>query len=562
MKKFLWKRILVGFMAFAMISPTVFAGTNVLVALASEIAETEEQPETPEEEVLPEEDKMSIRDIGVIPDGIVLAGMDADGMTGEEVFRYVSAKLEEKSSAIVKFQLAGEKVEMELAEVGLCWRHEEAAAEALDTAIRGNLIAQYKVGRDIEAGELNTKLEYGVDAATAKQAMQAIVDKFGLEPQNAKAEFNGSGFDITPDVPGVSVDMNLAVAELTDALDGWNGDNFIFDIPGEVVEAEISEEYYDGIGLISEFTTHYYSHASENRNINVELAAKLINGHWFAPGEDISVNGMIGEVSEKTGFALAGAYIDGDTVDKYGGGICQIATTIYNCFLDLELEGITRKNHSKVIDYVPYSMDAAISPQDGLDLIYRNNTGHPLYIQMFTQGEDLTCKFYGVDPRPENRKIVYRSVVLEEHPKPADIDTPDPSMKPGTVVYIRGSYHEVKAQLWKDVYIDGVKVEETRIHTDHYVPLQGIRKYGPAYDDNGTAYYINNDGFAVDEAGKLYRLNPDGTFLDDPLKGQYWDGSAQVNPGGSEDAGESGETTEGTENTENDSTTESGEAAE
>ncbi len=557
MKNHLWKKMLAAVLAAVLVFPTVCESVSVLATEAAQESESQVEAEDVEETPVEEEKGMSMAELGQIPEGIVIAGIEAGGMSGAELLEQVNDMIAEKAEVDLSISLAEEMAELTLADIGICWGNESEIAEAMDTVVSGNIIAQYKVSKDIEVGDLNTDLVYGFDLADAKAKMEEIINQFGLEPQNATATFNGEGFDLTEDIPGVHADLDQAMELLLAQLDGWDGDPIELEIPAEVMEAEITSEYYEGIGLISQFQTHYWSIGSSNRNVNVQTAANNVNGHWFAPGETISVLSMIGKVDAAHGFLPAGTYITGGTRDEYGGGICQIATTLYNCFLDLELELVYRNQHSMHVDYVPYSMDAMIHAESGQDCIFKNNTGHPLYIQMYTVGEELVTKFYGVDDRDPGRNVVYRSVTLEYGGYPEEIDNPDPEMKPGTVWYERGGHPFIRSQLWKDVYQDGELISSDCLHSDVYKSLPAIRWYGAAVDGNGVSYYIDNQGYAVSPEGTKHRLNPDGTFLDDPVKGQFWNGSNQETVEGfegSESSSESGKDESGSQGSSESST--------
>ena len=90
----------------------------------------------------------------------------------------------------------------------------------------------------------------------------------------------------------------------------------------------------------------------------------LINGTVLYPGESFSVYSKVAPFTAANGYHLAGSYSNGQTVQTYGGGICQVSTTLYNAVLRAELNVTERLNHSMTVHYVPLSADAAISGTD------------------------------------------------------------------------------------------------------------------------------------------------------------------------------------------------------
>ena len=89
--------------------------------------------------------------------------------------------------------------------------------------------------------------------------------------------------------------------------------------------------------------------------------ASKLNGHIIYPGETFSVTAAVIPFTAENGYMLAPSYESGSVVDSYGGGICQVSTTLYNAVLDAELEVVERHNHSMTVSYVEASKDAAIA---------------------------------------------------------------------------------------------------------------------------------------------------------------------------------------------------------
>lgn len=105
-------------------------------------------------------------------------------------------------------------------------------------------------------------------------------------------------------------------------------------------------------------TTYYGS--TYGRNINVEVGAEKLNGILLMPGEEFSVTDAVVPFNAENGYELAPSYESGQVVDSYGGGICQVSTTLYNALLQAELQILERHNHTMIVTYVEPSMDAAL----------------------------------------------------------------------------------------------------------------------------------------------------------------------------------------------------------
>ena len=107
---------------------------------------------------------------------------------------------------------------------------------------------------------------------------------------------------------------------------------------------------------------------------------KLILPEGFVPVSYTHLHDAVVPFNAENGYELAGSYENGTTVETYGGGICQVSTTLYNAVIRAELEITERFAHSMIVSYVEPSMDAAISGEYK-DLKFKNSTKYPVYIE-------------------------------------------------------------------------------------------------------------------------------------------------------------------------------------
>ena len=112
--------------------------------------------------------------------------------------------------------------------------------------------------------------------------------------------------------------------------------------------------------VLGTYTTEYGG-SPYGRKVNVANGASKINGSMVYPGETLSVYNTVSPFTKENGYALAGSYENGQTVQTYGGGICQVSTTLYNAVIRAELKIVERFPHSMTVHYVPRSADAAIA---------------------------------------------------------------------------------------------------------------------------------------------------------------------------------------------------------
>lgn len=132
---------------------------------------------------------------------------------------------------------------------------------------------------------------------------------------------------------------------------------------------------------------------------NVHLAADMLAGTIVRPGEIFSQNGAIGPYVESRGFREGPTYIGTLVTTTVGGGVCKIASTIYNTAVLSNVKIIERHNHTMPVPYVPYGQDATVS-YGNKDIKFMNNTGSDILI--WAKGIDnvLYMAFYGSKSAP------------------------------------------------------------------------------------------------------------------------------------------------------------------
>lgn len=135
---------------------------------------------------------------------------------------------------------------------------------------------------------------------------------------------------------------------------------------------------------------------------NVHLAAKLLCGTVVKDGSLFSMNKTIGPYTLSRGFKRGPTYAGIRLITTTGGGICKIATTLYNAAVLSNLQISERHYHGMPVSYVPYGQDATVS-YGSYDFRFKNNTSSPILIWSKGIGDSLYIGFYGnyIPPKVE-----------------------------------------------------------------------------------------------------------------------------------------------------------------
>lgn len=140
---------------------------------------------------------------------------------------------------------------------------------------------------------------------------------------------------------------------------------------------------------IATYTTQIYD-KDENRIYNIKLACERLDGHIVNTDEEFSFNNTMGDMGEADGYKKAiGFDSNGNKIKMYGGGICQISSTLYNAVLASNLEVTERHAHSRRVYYVPKDKDATVY-SGGPDFKFKNTSDSNIMICTSTDGYNVT----------------------------------------------------------------------------------------------------------------------------------------------------------------------------
>lgn len=231
------------------------------------------------------------------------------------------------------------------------------------------------------------------------------------EADTSDAENNFTVSFETGDDGSVQVTLSNAT-EVPDVTEGAATlQSVLYDQPGETgnrfiqinmqsVPTTMSLDEAIDLGVVSQISTYTteYTARAENRNFNIHRAADAISGSVIkANGGSWSFNDTAGYCGEETGYKPASIVVGNTTEDSYGGGICQVATTVFNAVYESGLPVDERHNHSIYMAGYPAGRDAAVS-WPSPDLKWSNDTSSDILLEMSHTDTTVTATLYGIDP--------------------------------------------------------------------------------------------------------------------------------------------------------------------
>lgn len=229
---------------------------------------------------------------------------------------------------------------------------------------------------EAEGGELVPQLRPG----RLHSLLDTLVVSDGEAPVDASVTLVKGTPQVVPGKPGVSYDREQVDEAFLDLVVAAEGERTL-DVAAAVVEPEFTTADAEALGIterVSSFTT-YFPYA-EYRNINIGRAGELVDGTLVAPGETFSLNGTVGERTAENGFTEGFIISDGIFKEDLGGGVSQMATTVFNAAFFGGMTDVEHKPHSFYIDRYPVGREATVA-WPVVDLKWRNDTPYGVLVQ-------------------------------------------------------------------------------------------------------------------------------------------------------------------------------------
>lgn len=431
--------------------------------------------------------------------GVFVGDVDVSGMTKKEAEDAVKAYIAEKSEETITLAAGEKELKVSREELGVTWGNEEVIEEACDLGKSGNLIKRYKAKKDLEFNNKVFDLTYTADAEMIKTVVEEKCTKLNQKATNMGLKKTESGFQVIEGEQGIVVDEEAAEKVILAYIEeDFQGTEDRIEIPTEISEPLGSAEELAKVqDLLGSFQTSYKT-SNAQRSQNIATGVGHIDGTVLYPGETFSTYEYVNPFTEANGYAMAGSYLNGKVVDSLGGGICQVSSTLYNTVLQAELEVVERSPHSMQVSYVQPSADAAIAGTYK-DFKFKNDTDAPIYIEGYTTSDkQVVFKIYGQETRPANRTIKYTNKVLENTPAVTELIA-DGGQGIGYRV-VESGHNGCKAELYKEVYIDGVLQSTEKVNKSNYSVSNRKVYYGINGDPNVSAQ-LQQCIAAGDEAG-------------------------------------------------------------
>lgn len=395
--------------------------------------------------------------------GVRIQGVNVGGMKVADARRILEVKFAFPASVTVTITHQGQIIrKVRLEELGIKPNFDEALKTALQIgrhkSLRRNL-AEFLVALQ---GGIHLPMVYDWDEQSALQILNQIARSLNRSPQQALVELQKGIVHIVPSRKGFEVAVEETLKTWREQLKRGQWETLTLiatEVPPEVTTEDVA-----GIdGVVGQATT-YFRVSERNRSHNIRLAASRLDHVLIRPGETISFNEIVGPRTPQRGFRVARVLVQGQFTEDFGGGVCQVAGTLYLAALRTGMEIVQRHRHSRDIAYLPPGLDATVN-FGSLDLKLRNPFDTPLYLRTFVKGGRLTVIVLGKKQQGVTYKIA-RSV--EKLNEPITRRILDPSLPENVQKTVDKGSSGYRVVVWRLRVENGVVTKRERISSDVY----------------------------------------------------------------------------------------------
>ncbi|AEF16849.1 VanW family protein [Thermoanaerobacterium xylanolyticum LX-11] len=456
----------------------------------------------------------SVMNQNTIAKGVFVNGISLSGLTKSEANSKLQDNLKTVNNLKVVLKYNDKQFVLPSDDVKIGYDYDAIVNEAYSIGKSGNFINRIKTIYNISKNGKYLKYSPIAVFNGLDKFLMDVSKNIDKKPVDAKIYVSDGKINITNDISGLKVDANNTIESIKSAVNNaiMTGDEDYVEVPITVkkVDANIKASELGMIkGKIVSFSTQFNT-GDANRSENLAVAAKAVNGKLLMPGQVFSLNKTLGPRIIQNGYKEAPVIIGNKLVPDIGGGVCQVATTIYNAALRADMKIDERYHHTFPVGYVSPGQDATISG-DVLDLKFENPTKYPIYIESYISGNNFVVNFYGYPEDPWKRIDIYSEIVEKYEPKVTYVD--DPTLPEGVTQVDVEKHTGYKVNTYRLIYENNVLVKKEFLYTDIYKPVDGVIRRGVKKDEvsnnESVQSQIDDKNVSTEDLnGKPQNINP------------------------------------------------------
>jgi len=406
-----------------------------------------------------------------IPEGVRVGGLEVGGLDGVGATGLLQPLVQARANQTWTLRLNGRTWLVTPSEVGIRYSLDDSLSQALAAARSQPWWERAWGPGPAGLAPRDIVLAWTFDEASFSRLADRLAAEIDRPAQNASYDLR-SGRAV-PDRAGLSLDRGALRRAVEEAVQRQATE---ITIPVRTIPPAVKEADLAAVGRqrLSTFTTRV-NLADADRVANIALAVKKINGTLLRPGDTFSFNEIVGPREPVAGFRQAKEIYQGEYVLGYGGGVCQVSSTLYNAALLADLGIAARSHHSRPLSYVETGRDATVA-YDYLDFRFTNTSRAPVLLVASLEADQLTASILGrAFPSSRRVEVVTRDLITVQPPMREEMDETLPWRARQVISQGEPGY---EVTVLRRVIEGGRLVRDEVISHDKYPPRPGLVRVG------------------------------------------------------------------------------------
>jgi len=328
-----------------------------------------------------------------IYNGVVIGNIPVGGLSVDEAKNTIIVAFQDrttKSPITIRYQ--NETWPIASQDIELTINADDLVIQAHNVGRTGNIVNRLKERYLAVNSKYTVPFAQNYNYDKLHAILTNIAKSIDQTPQNASLVYNNNNIHVTPEIWGQEVDLLASITDITSKLNSgipFNSELIVHRKSPSIV----AQDFVNIDNLIAVYTTPLDPN-NKNRYQNVVIASENINNILVHSGETFSFNQSVGLRLPEYGYKEAPVLVDGKLLLDWGGGVCQVSTTLYNAALLADMEIDERSSHFQPPSYVPLGQDAAVA-DNLLDLRFKNISPYNIYITSEVFNNRITVSIFG-----------------------------------------------------------------------------------------------------------------------------------------------------------------------
>jgi len=329
----------------------------------------------------------------VIPEGIFVNGIDLGGLTRDQAVVYLGQKVANvKIDQKITLYDGNKRWVLMTRDYDFVYDFSKSVDKALTVANNGSETDKVLNIIKLQAKSVNLPMEISYDQEKLRDSLDLINEQVRTPAQDAGLDYESGNLSITEEKAGQELDIELMINKIQEYIQSRaSGD---IPLPKKAVQPRVVKADLANVNSRLAVFSTTMAGSSANRVNNIAIAARMLDNTVVMSGETFSFNERVGQRSREKGYTEAPTISGTVLTLDLGGGVCQVATTLYNAVLQKNFPIVELFNHTVPGKSFPNARDATVA-YNQLDFKFRNDFSNPIVIHSYLDNNSVIVELYG-----------------------------------------------------------------------------------------------------------------------------------------------------------------------